>query len=96
MVMRILADNPGPGFTRNFDKKFVDATGDLIRHGRDPSVRQILMETLDDFEKTKQEDGNLAGLITMWQKERERANKYSSVRPLGSKTGDSPRETFEN
>lgn len=38
MLMRILADNPGATFTRNFDQKFVDTVKKLLREGRDPSV----------------------------------------------------------
>ncbi len=73
MVMRILADNPGKSFTRNFDKKFVDVVRDLLKTNREPSVQQILMETLDVFEHTKADDENLAALITMWKGEKERA-----------------------
>ncbi|CRK21181.1 hypothetical protein BN1708_017849, partial [Verticillium longisporum] len=51
MLIRILADNPGRSFTRNFDFKFCNVVKDVLRNGRDPSVRQILMETLDDFEQ---------------------------------------------
>ncbi|AEO54993.1 hypothetical protein MYCTH_2298290 [Thermothelomyces thermophilus ATCC 42464] len=80
MLLRILADNPGPGFTRFLDKKFVDVTKELLRSGRDPSVRQILMETLDAFETTKSLDEGLALIIGMWQKEKEKAYKaYGGV-----------------
>ncbi|KAL2180718.1 uncharacterized protein P884DRAFT_311453 [Thermothelomyces heterothallicus CBS 202.75] len=80
MLLRILADNPGPGFTRFLDKKFVDVTKELLRSGRDPSVRQILMETLDAFETTKNLDEGLALIIEMWQKEKEKAYKaYGGV-----------------
>ncbi|KAL2121862.1 hypothetical protein VTJ04DRAFT_2317 [Mycothermus thermophilus] len=73
MLVRILADNPGEGFTRFIDKKFVDTTKELLRAGRDASVRQILMETLDAFETTKATDPGLAPLIAMWQKEKAKA-----------------------
>ncbi|KAH7158242.1 hypothetical protein B0J13DRAFT_618268 [Dactylonectria estremocensis] len=80
MLMRILTDNPGATFTRNFDQKFVDTTRQLLKGARDPSVRQILMETLDDFEHTKMDDENLALLVSMWKKEKEKAFKDHPVR----------------
>lgn len=75
MLLRILADNPGETFTRNLDQKFVDTMKQLLKGVRDHSVRQILMETLDDFENTKQHDGNLALAVSMWKKEKEKAWK---------------------
>ncbi|KAK4038680.1 hypothetical protein C8A01DRAFT_47760 [Parachaetomium inaequale] len=75
MLIRILADNPGPGFTRFMDKKFVDVTKELLRSGRDASVRQMLMETLDSFESSKSLDEGLALMIEMWKKEKEKAYK---------------------
>lgn len=79
MLLRILADNPGPTFTRNVDQKFVEATKDLLRGGRDPSVRQILMETLDTFETQKLYDEGLGNIIEMWKKEKEKAYKAHGV-----------------
>ena len=79
MLMRILADNPGPTFTRNLDKKFVDVAKELLRSGRDPSVRQMLMETLDSFENTKGFDEGLGLIIAMWKKEKEKAYKAFGV-----------------
>ncbi|KAI1067776.1 hypothetical protein LB507_010443 [Fusarium sp. FIESC RH6] len=73
VLLRILTDNPGPTFTRNLDQKFVDTMRSLLKHSKDPSVRQIVMETLDDFQHTKAYDENLTLLITMWQKEKEEA-----------------------
>ncbi|KAK4200164.1 hypothetical protein QBC40DRAFT_74023 [Triangularia verruculosa] len=73
MLIRILCDNPGPGFTRNLDKKFVDVCKELLRAGRDVSVRQLLMETLDTFETSKSYDEGLALIIAMWQKEKKKA-----------------------
>lgn len=69
MLVRILADNPGPSFTKNLDAKFVTAVKDLLRMGRDPSVKQILIETLDNFEREKRADTNLNPLVEMWKKE---------------------------
>lgn len=43
--------------------------------GRDPSVKQILMETLDTFQREKAADEGLAQLIEMWKKEHERMVK---------------------
>ncbi|KAM0415925.1 hypothetical protein ACHAPT_013136 [Fusarium lateritium] len=81
MLMRILTDNPGSTFTRNLDQKFADTTRALLRGVRDPSVRQILMETLDDFERSKMDDENLVLLVTMWKKEKERAYKDFGGQP---------------
>ncbi|KAK2045830.1 GAT domain-containing protein [Colletotrichum somersetense] len=75
MLVRILTDNPGPTFTRNMDKKFADTVKELYRSTRDPSVRQILSETLDTFEATKIDDQGLGELISMWKKEKERSYK---------------------
>ena len=70
MLCRILADNPGHSFTKNFDTKFVDTVKTLLRDGRDMSVQQILRETLDIFQHEKSSDENLAPLTTMWQTEK--------------------------
>ena len=72
--------NPGPTFTRNMDKKFADTVKELYRSTRDPSVRQILSETLDAFEATKVDDQGLGELISMWKKEKERSYKQYGVR----------------
>ncbi|KAF4448901.1 hypothetical protein F53441_7725 [Fusarium austroafricanum] len=81
MLLRILTDNPGSTFTRNLDQKFVDTVRGLLKALRDPSVRQILMETLDDFQHTKAYDENLTLLISMWQKEKEQAYKNNGGPP---------------
>jgi len=81
MLIRILADNPGPTFTRNFDKKFVDTAKDLLKHGRDGSVRQLLMETLDSLHHTKGNDPGVALLLEMWQREKEKAYRAYGVSP---------------
>jgi hypothetical protein len=69
MLVRILSDNPGPSFTKNIDAKFIAAVKELLRMGRDPSVKQMLIETLDNFEREKKADVNLAPLVEMWRKE---------------------------
>ncbi|KAI1498386.1 GAT domain-containing protein [Biscogniauxia marginata] len=78
MLIRILADNPGPTFTRNFDQKFTDTVKELLRTTRDSGVRQLLMDTLDYFETAKAYDEGLALIIAMWKKEKEKSQgKYS-------------------
>ncbi|KAJ4336626.1 hypothetical protein N0V95_008563 [Ascochyta clinopodiicola] len=70
MLIRILADNPGPSFTKNLDKQFADTVKHLLRNGQDPSVAQILRETLDSLEREKAFDTNLNTVFTMWRKEK--------------------------
>ncbi|KAF6840688.1 GAT domain-containing protein [Colletotrichum plurivorum] len=84
MLIRILTDNPGPTFTRNMDKKFADTVKELFRSTRDPSVKQMIMETLDTFEMTKFDDQGLGELISMWKKEKERSYKYGQPKPPSS------------
>ncbi|KAI4723390.1 hypothetical protein E4T48_00558 [Aureobasidium sp. EXF-10727] len=67
MLIRILADNPGPSFTRNFDAKFVSTVKDLVKNGRDPSVQQMMRETLDSLEAEKSYDNGLYDLLAMWR-----------------------------
>lgn len=81
MLTRILADNPGPTFTRNLDGKFLEVVKDLLRNGRDLSVRQMLMETLDSFEHQKGWDEGLGPIIELWKKEKDKAYKAYGVRP---------------
>ncbi|PVI01235.1 hypothetical protein DM02DRAFT_613848 [Periconia macrospinosa] len=82
MLIRILADNPGPSFTKNLDKSFADTVKHLLRNGRDPSVAQILRETLDALEKDKAYDTNLNAMFAMWKKERQlMANAAKSFGP---------------
>ena len=78
MLMRILTDNPGATFTRNMDQKFVDTALSLLRNVKDANVRQILMETMDDFENTRMDDQNLALIISMWNRE-----KHEAIRKFG-------------
>ena len=87
MLIRILADNPGKTFTRNIDAKFVQAVKELLRVGRDPSVKQILMETLDTFQREKAADEGLALMNEMWKKEQERMVKIHVCLPLISLFG---------
>ncbi|KAI1181064.1 hypothetical protein F4777DRAFT_409 [Nemania sp. FL0916] len=78
MLLRILSDNPGPTFTRNFDQDFAKIMKDLLRNARSEKVRQMVMETLTSFEMTKFYDEGLAPLVEMWKKEKEKAQKSSS------------------
>jgi GAT domain len=74
MLIRILADNPGPTFTRNIDSKFVSATKDLLRNSRDPSVQQLLRESIGALQSDKSYDTNLNALFQMWNKEQSGAS----------------------
>lgn len=87
MLIRILADNPGPSFTKNFDKGFADTVKHLLRNGTDPSVAQILRETLDALERDKAFDTNLNTVFAMWKKEKglmENAAKQFGPRRLNA------------
>lgn len=79
MLLRILTENPGPMFTRNFDQKFADVCKGLLRGTKDLNVKQMLMETLDDFEGTKSYDENLSILLQMWTKEKGKVMKAYGV-----------------
>ncbi|KAL1963549.1 hypothetical protein VTN77DRAFT_7994 [Rasamsonia byssochlamydoides] len=81
MLIRILSENPGDTFTRNINYKFVTTVKELLREGRDMSAQQLLREMLDTFEAQRSWDENLALLIGMWKKEKERIAKYSRVPP---------------
>jgi hypothetical protein len=70
MLIRILADNPGQSFTKNMDKQFADTVKHLLRNGQDPSVSQILRESLDSMEREKAYDTNLNTVFAMWRKEK--------------------------
>ncbi|KAI1300487.1 hypothetical protein F5Y03DRAFT_364340 [Xylaria venustula] len=79
MLVRILADNPGPTFTRNLDQEFAKTAKELLKSTRHERVRQMLMETLTSFEETKFYDEGLTPLIEMWKKEKEKAQKASGA-----------------
>lgn len=80
MLVRILTDNPGETFTRNLaDPEFVETCRKLLKHAKDSRVRQMLMETLDDYEHTKQYDPNLQPLVQMWKVQKEEAIKKNGV-----------------
>lgn len=90
MLVRILSDNPGPTFTRNFDKSFVSAVKDTLRSCKDPSTQQILRETLDALEADKQYDEGCQGLLAMWRKEKGQGASlgHRSSRHLGLQPND--------
>ncbi|KAH8586531.1 hypothetical protein B0O99DRAFT_695388 [Bisporella sp. PMI_857] len=97
MLVRILADNPGKTFTRNIDAKFVQAVKELLRVGRDPSVKQILTETLDTFQREKSTDEGLTLVIEMWKKEYERMIKHhgsAGIRPLNAPPFNSQSQNY--
>lgn len=70
MLMRILADNPGHSFTRNFDSKFVATLKDLLRYGRDWHVQHSLRQYLNHLEANRHSDQELQALLQMWTKEK--------------------------
>lgn len=78
MLIRILAQNPGPTFTRYLaDPRFTTAMKDLLRQGRDPSVWQILCETLEHFltDPMRLADEGLGPLREVWVKEKSTRRK---------------------
>lgn len=83
MLLRILAEHPGETFTRNIDAKFVDAARALLKGTKDNNVRQILMDTLEEFERAKFYDTNLTLIISMWQEEKDKAVEKHGVRDDG-------------
>ncbi|KAK3725406.1 hypothetical protein LTR37_000376 [Vermiconidia calcicola] len=70
MLIRILSDNPGPSFSRNFDKAFVSTVKELLRNCKDGATQQILRETLDNLEANKQYQEGMEMMIQMWRKEK--------------------------
>lgn len=79
MLIRILADNPGPTFTRNVDEKFVKTVKDVLKTN-DLSVYQMIVEMLEAFENTKAYDEGLALLLSMWKQEKRTADKDAQKR----------------
>ncbi|KAF2715594.1 hypothetical protein K504DRAFT_457747 [Pleomassaria siparia CBS 279.74] len=88
MVIRILTDNPGQSFTKNLDKGFSDTVKQLLRNGQDPSVAQILRETLDALDREKAYDTNLNTLFVMWRKER--TLMANAAKQFGPRTMNAP------
>ncbi|KAI1359971.1 hypothetical protein F5Y08DRAFT_318281 [Xylaria arbuscula] len=84
MLVRILADNPGPTFTRNLDQEFAKTAKELLKNTRNERVRQMLMETLASFETTKFYEEGLTPLIEMWKREKDKAQRASHTTPVRS------------
>lgn len=76
MLMRILADNPGPSFTKHMNTSFVTLVRDLLKRQRDPSVQQIMRETLDAWEIEKARDSNLMLILDMWKNAKQSAPRH--------------------
>jgi len=70
MLMRILVDNPGHTFTRNFDAKFVTVIKELLRTGRDFHVQNYLRQYLGHLDQQRPWDEDLKLLLQMWAKEK--------------------------
>ncbi|KAJ5361817.1 hypothetical protein N7541_002661 [Penicillium brevicompactum] len=81
MLMRILADNPGPTFTRNFDAKFVTTIKELLRSGHDLHVQGYLRQYLETLEQQRSWDENLKLLLAMWAKEKTKTTRGFFTRP---------------
>lgn len=84
MLIRILSDNPGPSFTRNFDKHFISTIKEALRNCRDGGTQQILRETLDSLEAYKQYQEGMEGLVQMWRKEKGNQARLSHGYGVGS------------
>ncbi|KAF8425859.1 hypothetical protein EV426DRAFT_641343 [Tirmania nivea] len=78
MLMRILADNPGRTFTRNLDERFAEKVKELFKQGRDPGVRQLLIETLEHFDVNKRDDEGLQYLRVVWHKQKVIIARYQT------------------
>ncbi|WPH03338.1 Hypothetical protein R9X50_00621500 [Acrodontium crateriforme] len=79
MLIRILSDNPGPTFTKNFDKSFIGTVKELLRSSKDRATQQILRETLDSLEVNRSHDEGVQGLVQMWRKEKGQSASLSHV-----------------
>ncbi|KAJ5767286.1 uncharacterized protein N7511_004902 [Penicillium nucicola] len=75
MITRILVDNPGHTFTRNFDAKFVSTIKELLRAGRDWHVQSYLRQYLDTLEQQRSWDEDLKLLLQMWAKEKSKPQR---------------------
>ncbi|KAI9675630.1 MAG: hypothetical protein M1817_000997 [Caeruleum heppii] len=78
MLVRILSDNPGKTFTRCLDVKFATTVKELLRTSQDPSVQQLVRETLENFEGQKKDDEGLGPLREMWTKEKAKPSRMQS------------------
>lgn len=102
MLFRILVDNPGPTFTQNIDDKFVERVRDIMRHSQNPSVQQLVRETLIAFNNEKGNEQNLQLLLNMWKKETKSTNgaAWNSAQfsrfPNAASTAFQPAATHSN
>jgi len=67
MLFRILSQNPGHSFTRNIDDKFVSTVYALLKDSKDPSVQQLMRETLDSMERGPHSDPGPQQMVSMWR-----------------------------
>ncbi|GAB7343446.1 hypothetical protein MBLNU457_1470t2 [Dothideomycetes sp. NU457] len=67
MLFRILSQNPGHSFTRNIDDKFVSTVYSLLKESKDPSVQQIMRDTLDGMERAPHGDPGSQQMVNMWR-----------------------------
>ncbi|OQE24500.1 hypothetical protein PENSTE_c007G01601 [Penicillium steckii] len=92
MLLRILTDNPGHTFTKNFDSKFVAAIKELLRHGRDWHVQNYLRQFLSSLESGRSMDEDLQPLLAMWAKEKAKNDRpYPVAFPSNSSPTPPPR-----
>ncbi|CAI7634794.1 unnamed protein product [Penicillium pancosmium] len=85
MLMRILTDNPGHSFTKNFDSKFVTVIKELLRSGCDWHVQHYLRQFLHGLETSKAMDEDLQPLLAMWAKEKAKSQRqYTTPYPPNS------------
>lgn len=70
------------------DKQFADTVKHLLRNGQDPSVAQILRETLDALDREKAYDTNLSALFVMWRKEK--GLMANAAKQFGPRTLNAP------
>jgi len=84
MLLRILSQNPGETFTRGTSEpKFVAAVKGVLRSTRDPTVMQLLYETLEHFstDEARMRDPGLNALREMWVAEKEKDRKKLAKKP---------------
>ena len=92
MLMRILVENPGMTFTRNMDKKFVDAVRDVLRGCEHAHVVHFLVEALQELEAKSAADEGIGRMVEMWRKEK--AKSKSAYGPAPSQQAQPARSGF--
>ncbi|EPE04606.1 gat domain-containing protein [Ophiostoma piceae UAMH 11346] len=81
MLMRILVENPGLTFTRNMDKKFVDAVKDVLRGCEHAHVVHFLIEAMQELESKNAADEGIGRMIEMWRKEKTKSKSIYAQPP---------------